>query len=552
LFNLPGYGGGGCSNVFYNCLLTGNSGEDGGGAAYGILNDCIISNNGAIDGGGAYVCQLTNCTFISNSASYYTYSAGYGGGTFGGSLADCNLIQNTADFGGGAYGGTLTNCYIARNTGIDIGGGVCGDNNYPASLYGCLITTNRSGADGGGVSSQASSQATDCIVNNCTLSFNYAVEFGGGSFFAQVNNSLIVSNGVSRGGAGWGGGAEGGILNNCLVTGNASTTGGAFDGGNKPALAINCVFSNNLATSSGGGASSSSLVDCLIEKNSAGPISSGISSGGGTYGCSVTNCILAYNLSASGFGGGDCGSTLVNCIVVSNTATLIGGGGIYNSYPKNSIIYFNNTNDFYGYNASYSPNYCCIPQRTSGTNGVGNITNAPAFVNLAGGDFHLFANSPCINSGDNTYIAQTTDLDGNTRIVGGTVDIGAYEYQTPGSTLSYAWAQQYGLPTDGSVDNQDLDGTGMKNWQKSIAGLNPTNPVSVLAMQAPAVTNNSAGIIVTWQSVNTRQYYLQRDSTLTKPFSTIQSNLVGQVGTTSYTDTTATNGGPYFYRVAVQ
>ena len=185
---------------------------------------------------------------------------------------------------------------------------------------------------------------------------------------------------------------------------------------------------------------------------------------------------------------------------------------------------------------------------------AGIITNPPAFVNLTGGNYHLAPASPCINAGNNAFVTFSNDLDGNPRIMGGTVDMGAYEFQAQVTGTFDAWLQQYGLPTNGLADNVDSDGTGMVNWQKWLAGLNPTNPASVLAMQTPVATNNATGVVVSWQSVNTRTYYLQSSTNLaaSPAFTSIQSNLVGQAGTTSYTDTTATNGGPYFYRVGVQ
>jgi hypothetical protein len=196
-----------------------------------------------------------------------------------------------------------------------------------------------------------------------------------------------------------------------------------------------------------------------------------------------------------------------------------------------------------------TPLLIAVARRRWPTNGVGNITNAPLFVDYAGGNLRLQSNSPCINAGRNAYAPGTTDLDGNPRLVSGTVDIGAYEFQGLGSVISYAWLQRYGLPTDGSADYADPDADGRTTWQEWRCLTDPTNALSALRLLSASPTGTN--VTVSWQSVAGVNYFLARSANLAAPFTFVATNISGQAGTTSYTDTNATGAGPFFYRVGV-
>ena len=314
---------------------------------------------------------------------------------------------------------------------------------------------------------------------------------------------------------------QGGTISNCLITGCScdSEGGGAYMlAGGEFTL---CTFHGNTAVINGGGAyfaDGGALDRCIFTGNAAG-------AGGGVYcwgGVTMDNCLVSGNSAeneGSGQGGGvwnDSLSIFNNCTIVDNTADDQ-CGGLYmqdNDPVVNCIVIGNSasrdSNHRYG---SYS--FSCTTPAMSGT---GNITNDPQFVNAAAGDYHLWTNSPCINTGTNKdWMTGATDVDGRPRIIAEIADMGAYEYPLPtvditnvNESLS-AYAATYTL---GGTNNEYV--VGIMTWTNALTGsggtfapsLSWTVPDISLAFGTNVITvsgTNEDGVAATDSVIVTRR-----------------------------------------------
>ena len=293
--------------------------------------------------------------------------------------------------------------FVIRNGQNPSGGGA--DLGCPCTLQDCWVTGNRATIGAGII------LRTNATVEACIVESNTASDAGGG-IYVNGHQSQVL---------------------NCIIRGNvASNSGGGFYS-TREGTASSCRISGNRAANGGGGVlcSNFTLVNSVVVGNEA-------NHGGGI----------------SSSGAETAKAAIVNCTVASNTATIQAGGTYaIQAQAVNTIVYFNaapiDSDLFSGAGSSFSN--CCTPQALGGTN----FTNAPAFVDFAGGDYHLATASFCIDAGL-ASAAPGDDCDGRLRPLVGTPggaalpDVGAYEYAfhfnniriVASNTVDFLWDEQ--------------------------------------------------------------------------------------------------------------
>jgi hypothetical protein len=140
-------------------------------------------------------------------------------------------------------------------------------------------------------------------------------------------------------------------------------------------------------------------------------------------------------------------------------------------------------------------------------NGVDNIIGPPMFVGKSAGNYRIRSDSMCINTGTNMdWMVGALDLDGNSRLVDGRVDIGAYEYDV---MLSDSDGDRVSdndeiVVYGSSPIDPDTDGDGMLDGDEDYAGTDLTNRLDVLAISDAVSTPTN--MVMKWPSVNGKVY----------------------------------------------
>ena len=431
-------------------IQNGRSASDGAGLSNRgnniVISDVRFTNNqvtGSSQDGGAIHNQgsltLLNSTFDNNRT-----------GSDGGAI---DILRGSV---------SITDSVFTNNQAGAHGGAIDVDPNGTLRIFNSNFSSNTAGTDGGAIFNEG-----DAIIDTANFLSNSSNEQGGAVFLD--GNSEIRSGSFLRNMAQSGGGLYNqGTLNllNSIVSENTSTGVEILDGGGGivntlgGTLTINdSLVSNNISALTGGGilnlADDGSTVveiaNSAIVGNQAATLGGGIevasiNSLSELSQLDINNSSISGNQALTGGGIRTVGPTVLTNVTITNNLAINSGGGISENRTtvatpslQNTIVANNDAAinpDVDGNFSDRGHNLIGIDQGSTsftistliGTASSPLDPRLTAINNNIGSlpSHQLLSDSPAANAGNNA-VATARDQHGQTRIVGGTVDLGAVE-----------------------------------------------------------------------------------------------------------------------------
>ena len=293
------------------------------------------------------------------------------------------------------------------------------------------FTSEQTDKAGAGVFLCDKGQVKHCLIQNNLFDVTSGTASGGGVYENGYTTSVLVEDCIIRGNtASHGGGVRiCGVIRNSVIENNTTTLnacggvqlhyGGAM---------YNCIVRNNTGKDTGGvrctGTKACVVANCLIAGNEAAGTIGGMSLENGIH--YIYNNTIVGNKQASSSNASRCGVRLnVNSdLVFANN--IVWGNKVGDDVQADQMeIHATYASDRA---AAYFRNNAIV-HPTVGSNTIVLDAADPGFVDASASNFRLVYASGLINAGeDDTDRTGALDLDGNARMAGDTVDIGAYEY----------------------------------------------------------------------------------------------------------------------------
>lgn len=332
-------------------------------------------------------------------------------------------VNNTGDFS--LRDMTLRNCASSHGGAIRVDGATL-------SMFNCQVTNNSGHFGGGAIYAHDNANVTlERVVmtdNGSDSGFGGALEMVGGTL--SIRDSVFAGNTARAGSAMSIDQVAQPLITNTIVTGNyCDGNGGAVRNKNDTLTMVNCTIVNNR---------------------------------GLTNGCGLFTTVNGT-------------SNLINCIVGGNSTDSAPGREIWTEIGGTFNMRFSALrNGFASVAGSFND--------LGGNLSIGNLSEV--FVNpidganapTTAGDYHLVPDAVVIDQGDNTVAINaglTTDFEGDARIIGLTVDMGADEARCSldGDDDGDGVCNSVDI-CPGFDDNADADNDGIPDGCDSCSGIN--------------------------------------------------------------------------------